>query len=379
MKAMLRKDPYRLLFPLALWQLVAGLLLWLPYLSGGDVYPVREHMQLLMRGSMYGFIFGFLLTFLPHVWQAMQISLVSLVLMAINLICMPVWILSGQYLLFELCLLMNWLLFSYHVWRIFPWQQRSPMHTAIACVTLVGLSANVMQFFISMGVVMPVWFMQWMSALSLKGVILLYVFALVPFLLQRFQGKQSACEKNQTRAKPWWLPMPVVAMFSLTYVLPDSLYAVAIIIRSVVLLVSFSEALPLLRWPIQGPWFLKGIWLSLWCIIIGHVLPLFAPAHQIVWNHIMYIPGLLQLCLLVAARVVCAHAQDLDHIQKDKWTIVCIVLFLFVSVLSRVGVDWAPDTRVLHLYLAAAFALAAMLLWLVRYGRLLVVAGPRPT
>ena len=337
-----------------------------------------EHMQLLTRGSMYGFIFGFLLTFLPHVWQAARIPATSLWICALNMLCMPIWILSGQHLLFELSLLINWLLFSLHVWRIFPWQQVSPMNVAIAMVTLVGFSANAMSCCLRADITMPMWFAQWIEQLSVKGVILLYVFALVPFLLQRFQGQTAACEHAQARKKPWWLPIPVVLVFSLTYVLPDSLQVVGISLRSLFLLLSFSEALPLFRWPTQSPWFLKGIWLSLWSIVIGHALPVFAPAHTIVWNHIMYIPGFLQLCLLVAARVVCAHAQALQRIQEDRWTIICIVLFLFVSVLSRVGVDWAPDTRALHLYLAAAFAVAAMLLWFIRYGRLLTVAGPRP-
>ncbi len=371
---MLRKDPYRLLFPIALLNFFLGLMIWLPSLLGyAATFPLLEHMQLLMRGMMYCFIIGFLLTMLPRVWGAAFVGRTSLCLFAAAFLSFPVLLLLGQVIAFEAVVIGLLLLFTYEcLFRMFP-KQPNRFAFALAATIVITLFANIGFAAMRIGVAMPAWLVNWTQVLSLQGSVLLFIFSLSPFLIKKFQGGGPCCElQKHTRASNL-LPIAIVAVFSLSYLLVGAWAVLGLVVRSCLLLVSFNEAINMWRWPSARPWFFKGIWISLWSIVIGHALPIFFPSHVIMWNHIMYIPGFLQLCLMIGARVVCGHAQRLERIEQDRFGVIGIIALLFISVLSRVAVDWAPATRVLHLLLAALFAIVALALWFMCYGRFLFV------
>ena len=376
---LIRKDPYRLLFPIALFNLIVGLVIWFPYFYNGGAAPIIEHMQLLMRGTMYGFIIGFLLTMLPRVWGTDFVSKKTVLSLGIGFSLLPLCIALKQAAAFEAILLAILCIFSFQVLVVlFPRGRTTRMTFAIASVTVVCLLANIGYGLMHVGVIMPSWLGSWLMALTMKGTVLLFIFALAPFLISKFSGRGPCCSLQSGKDKLALVPIPVVGIFAASYLLAGDWTAYGIAIRTVLLLISFSEALSMWKWPAKDAWFIKGIWLSLWCIVIGQALPAILPAHVIVWNHIVYIPGFLQLCLMVGARVVCGHAQQLERIEKDRFGILTILILLLISVLSRVAVDWAPATRDLHLVLAAVFALAALALWFYRYGGLLF-ADKKPT
>ena len=375
--SLLCKDPYRVMFPIALAHLILGLLVWLPHWMDGTPAPMIEHMQLVMRGTMYGFIIGFLLTMLPRVWGSTFISGRSLAMIVYSFALMPIAVFAGEPAVFEVLLLFALLVFTWQVLVVlFPKKQITRMTMAITTATCIVLFAN---FFYAVGVwgaTFPVWFDVWILELTMKASVLMFIFALAPFLISKFHGRGPCCSLQNAKDPKALLPIPVLLIFALSYCFYGSYASIGIALRTVLLLISFSEAIPLFKWPSKEAWFLKGIWLSLWSIIIGHALPAFMPQHGIVWNHIVYIPGYLQLCLMVGARVVCGHAYQLERIERDRAAIITILVLLFISVLSRVGVDWAPATRDLHLVLAAAFALGALVLWFMRYGALLYKDKP---
>ena len=66
----LRKDPFRLFFPIATLCLLYGCALWVFFglFNYGD-FPVNEHTKLFIGGFLYFSIFGFLLTAIPRFTQ----------------------------------------------------------------------------------------------------------------------------------------------------------------------------------------------------------------------------------------------------------------------------------------------------------------------
>ncbi len=370
---MLSKDPYRLLFPIALLNFILGVGVWLPHFFGdASSFPLIEHMQLLMRGTMYCFIIGFLLTMLPRVWGASFISLKELSIYAIGFLSFPLLIFFNQVAVFEYVVIGLLLLFAYDcLYRMFP-RGRSPSKFvyAICTAVVIVVLANIGFGLSRIGVAVPSTLGNWSQLVAMQGGILLFIFVLVPFLVKKFQGGGPCCELQKNKRSNF-LPSIIITIFAASYFITGDWEVLGRVVRTALLAVAFCEALPLWRWPGQSPWFIKGIWMSLWCIILGHGIPIFEGNHVIVWNHLMYITGFLQLCLMVGARVVCGHAQQMEQLERNHKPIIGIIVLLVISVLSRVGVDWAPETRALHLVLAAVFALIALGLWFVCYGRYL--------
>lgn len=374
---LLSKDPYRLLFPVALLNFVLGLAVWLPHLFGdSSSFPLIEHMQLLMRGTMYCFIIGFLLTMLPRNWAAPFVPFPILLVYTVGFLSFPVLLLLGQTAIFEYVVIGVLLLFAWDcLYRMFP-RGRTPGKFVFAVCTTVVITviANIGYGLGRIGFALPLWFSDWSHAIAMQGSILLFIFSIAPFLIKKFQGSGPCCEVQHARRSNI-IPAVVISVFAATYLLSGDWSKLGIVLRTALLAVAFCEALPLWRWPSQQAWFIRGIWISMWCIIIGHTLPLFDSGHVIIWNHVMYITGFLQLCLMIGARVVCGHAQQLQRLEQHNGVVITIIVFLMMSVLSRIGVDWAPESRNLHLILAAFFAFLALGLWFISYGRLLCAQG----
>ena len=115
------------------------------------------------------------------------------------------------------------------------------------------------------------------------------------------------------------------------------------------------------------------LWFSAWNMVVGLTLPVLLPLHRLAFLHLLFISGYLLMTLVVAAKVVASHAGYPERLLKDRGIMIALMILMFFAALSRLGVDWAPDSRLRHYGYAAICVLAAMALWLWRYGPLLFV------
>src|SRR3954464_7862678 len=65
----IRREPYRLLFPLGIAHAAIGIGVWLPYYLWPALipYPGQAHAVIQLQGFLLSFILGFLCTMLPKV------------------------------------------------------------------------------------------------------------------------------------------------------------------------------------------------------------------------------------------------------------------------------------------------------------------------
>jgi hypothetical protein len=122
--------------------------------------------------------------------------------------------------------------------------------------------------------------------------------------------------------------------------------------------------------PAGQPAYLAGARLSLYAIGAGMILPVFFPQYVLAWEHLIFVTGLLWLTLSVAARVLTAHGGALGRLGEHRKTGLAYGWLLALAALTRVATDLWTGARGLHLALASAFALVALLLWALLYARL---------
>ena len=86
---LIKKDPFRLFFPLGILFLIVGVLIWVPRIWDAENYPVLLHRSLVMNGFVACFIGGFLFTAVPRFSQTEFASgieimgLLSLILLSV--------------------------------------------------------------------------------------------------------------------------------------------------------------------------------------------------------------------------------------------------------------------------------------------------------
>jgi NnrS protein len=147
-------------------------------------------------------------------------------------------------------------------------------------------------------------------------------------------------------------------------------------LRALIAAAILSQALPLHRLPRRQPVFLWGVWSAYLALVAGLLLPALWPGHETAWKHLLFIPGLLLLTLMIAARVAAAHGGELERVLRDRWLLIAVIVLLWLGGLSRVSVDWTPASRDRHLFYAAACAVLAVGLWAWRYAPLLIRRPP---
>ena len=64
-----RIEPYRIFFPVGIFSLIMGVLIWLRQLWNAGTFPIVAHRFLMLNGFSAFFVAGFLMTAVPRFSQ----------------------------------------------------------------------------------------------------------------------------------------------------------------------------------------------------------------------------------------------------------------------------------------------------------------------
>lgn len=379
-------EPYRLFFPLGLLFLVLGAGVWL--VPG---WPTRAHPALMASGLTGCFAVGFLMTMLPNLLQTGLRLRLPLAVAASGALFGLVGLLAGwQDALWPMNLAWFLAVATFAVIQAPHARRLPPPRMAVGGAAIVsGLISALLGCADLLGAPLPLWLLLGAHDLLVRGVILLLVVAIGGFLLPRLAEMDvpDPARMAGSQAARWryacfaLLGLALAASFPaerwllLTGVdLADWPHRLLLALRAGLFLVLLSPALALIT--ARVPLWLRCAALACWLVALGSAAEAAWPGLAIAWKHVVFVGGLLQLTLLIAARVVTAHAGRPGLMHEARWSLLGIVLLVQSAMLSRIGAQWAPTSYLLHLQLASIFALAAVSWWALRFAPLLWVIRP---
>ena len=372
-----RAEPYRLLFPLGIAGAAIGIGIWIPYFFWPHAfpYPGQGHAVIQIQGFLLCFIFGFLTTMLPKVLGVAPLGPLSFALFPVLLAGIIGASLADAPILAQvlhLLVLLNFLAFAA---RRFPLRKSAPPPSFlfIAAAMLVDLTGTV----VKLGALSGVLSGQGMRAGSLlqyQAFPLLLILGVGSFLLPKLLAdgpidpKALRGQPGAGMAAPLILCLLFLASFAVE-ILGDvngfgqGRLQLAYAVRAAVWIWFLVARIRIHAAKAKLPPFLNGARISLISVAVGLLMPVLLPRYLLAWEHLIFISGFLYLTLSIASRVLTAHSGRLDILAMHGWQVRLYGLLLVLAMLTRIAADIWTRGHWMHLAVAAALALAALIIW----------------
>lgn len=374
--ALLRRDPYRVLFPLGTVSAMIGIGIWIPYAiwPGAMPYPGQGHAVIQIQAFLMCFVFGFLTTMLPKLLGVRPLGPIGFALFPLLLIGITLASLAGAALAAQamhLAVLVNFLVFAASRLperRVNP----PPPFVFIAAAMAVDILGTVLKLGALSGL--------WDGNSARAGAILQYqafpMFLIVGvggFLLPKLFASGPIDPKTLASDAPRFrgqilLCLALLAGFAIEIA---GLYAgwgrtgtqVAYAMRAAVWAVFLARDIRIMRRPGKLPLYLHAARISLVVMLLGLIMPVFRPQYLLAWEHVIFLSGFLRLTLSVASRVLAAHAGRLEILTLHGRTVRIYGLLIVLAMMTRLLTEFFPAGRVWHLAIASGLALVALWLW----------------
>lgn len=372
---MLREEPFRLFFPLAVLASIGGVALW-PLLHHRVItfYPGEAHSR-IMIGAMAGFVIGFLTTAIPRMASSPPLHTGELgVILALWTLALVMYF-DGQIAPGDaLMAAAFWSVFAILGVRAVGFRRDTiPPGGPVALLGLVAAALALSALAWGEG--------GWMkartaslAALTLyQAPVLLPLLGVGPYLLPRLFGRESAHDFEESRSPPagWWLRMSVTAGGGVMILVSLLIEAAGwpgpgMLLRAGTVAVVFLVETPVFRRARTLTTPGTGVRIGILSIVLGLVWASFDPSRRIGISHLVFVSGFGLVMLCVAVRVVLGHAGRPDLARKRiRWLRILIVLIVLAAA-TRVSADFVSSIRASHLDYAAVTWVLVALLWLWR-------------
>ena len=374
-----RSEPYRILFPLGLAFAVLGTGIWLPwhFAPQGMAYPGATHATLQIQGFLLCFVIGFLGTMLPKVHGVpplggVQFGLFVLLLAGLNFAALAGWQTTAQ--LLHLGVLAN--LFAFMLLR---WPRRSGNPPPFFIFIALGLFADLVGTGLKLAVLGGAGFpgaVRMAALLQYQAFPLMLVLGVGGFLLPKLLVQAPIDPRApRTNGPNTTLMLTAALLFLAGYAVEAFLPAYPESVR-----LGAAMRAAVWGWFLFGhvglhrkgprlPAYLAGARWSLLAIGLGMVLQALFPRYLLAWEHVVFITGILWLTLSIGARVLSAHGGTLGMADARRNTVLAYGWLFVLAAVTRVVADLWVTTRSLHLAVAGALGLAALLLWTLVFAR----------
>ncbi|MDB5104860.1 MAG: NnrS family protein [Fibrobacteres bacterium] len=373
----LRREPYRLLFPLGIAGAAIGIGIWIPYFFWPQAfpYPGQGHAVIQIQGFLLCFIFGFLTTMLPKVLGVDPLDRASFCLFPLLLSGLIAASLAGAPLAAQslhLAAIATFLLFAA---RRFPERRSNPPpdFLFIAAAMLVDVLGTLLKMGGLMG---------WLggpsiragSLLQFQAFPLLLILGVGGFLLPKLFANGPVDPKALMAGKGRGMATSAIlcALFLGSFLIEilgllkgygDLGIRAAYALRAAVWIWFLFAGLGIHKVPGKLQPFLRSARISMAVMGAGMLMPVFRPQHLLAWEHVIFLSGFLRLTLSIASRVTAAHAGRMEILGLHGGRIRLLGMLLVLALATRIATDFWPGGHGMHLAIAAGFALTALSIW----------------
>ncbi len=350
----LRKDPYRLFFPLGVLLGWVGVGQWLWFsLGASGPFRVVFHSMVQVQGFLACFVAGFLFTFIPRRTSTLPPAAWQLAIAALSPVLLAVfawreqWAIAQAFWLVQLAVLLDFVIGRARASRN-P-NRAPPTLIWIPVALILGVLGGVMSIF-------P----QWHGlgrALVLEGVVAALVMGIGTMLVPVITRAQPPPTEASSKA-PRWPQLLLAAIFVASFAvqvetaLPPRLgYGMRLAVVVLVLVLGAE----LWRRPTQPGLNRWVVWVAAWCLPLGYLLLMLWPEQRSAGLHVVFLGGFGLLALAVGQHVIVAHAGRGDWLAawpRPTWG---LALLTALAIVARAAMQVDPP-RYLQWMTAAALA-----------------------
>jgi uncharacterized protein involved in response to NO len=361
-----KNEPYRIFFPLGIFYLLWGTMLWLPQIWSVGSYPVLAHRYLMLNGFTASFIAGFLMTAVPKFSQTKTAEYGEIYVFLIATIFGLVCAFLGKESYSYMASASQAAIILFFLFRRIAKRKTNPPYSFVfifAGLLLWIISALMGIFTVSDA------FKNLHYEGSIAAIILGVGSRLVPGILGHVEIVQTQRAHYETD-KPFLLTVPLhfyamIFFFVMSYFLTDP---AGITIRaSIVVLVGFFYW-KLHHAPKERTALTWNIWFSCWLILLSFILKIFWQDGMIHASHAFFFCGLVLLTLLIATRVLQSHGPKDKGLENLK-VLYAVTFLILLAGATRVSAILMPEYYFRHLGYSSIILCLAVILWGHRYLR----------
>jgi uncharacterized protein involved in response to NO len=361
-----RKDPYRLLFPIGALLAWAGVLHWLLFgLGWFRQYENVFHAIAQIQGALTAFAFGFLLTFIPRRTRSATPSPLTITIAAASPISTTI---AAWFHLWGPAQAFWWVgLGTVGVFALRRLRKNAgpPMHASFIWVPISVSAALLGSLLAATAALGPEW--MWLHHVG-QSLVLQGLFTglslgvggmLIPLLTRNANPLDPPLGAKLARA----LHAVAAFVFFSGFYVEASSPRLGFMLRASAVLFVLIALFELWRLPTERGLARKVMWLSAWMLGLGYTLPALDPALRIVGLHVVFIGGFWALTIGISSHVALSHSgrNELTHATPLRFALTAALLALALA--ARVLVNLDPARFMLWLTTAAACFLAATLPW----------------
>jgi uncharacterized protein involved in response to NO len=362
----LRREPFRLLFPLGTIFGILGVGHWLFYAWGWSEHSSAFfHAGIQIGALMACFIAGFLLTALPRFSATDCASPAELLFFLFLLLAQPVLLSLAWWAAAEtaFALLLAGLVF-FAVRRF--GRRRAPQGPPAEFVWIAiavghGWVGTLLLVAGQMGG--PAWALAVGRPMVQQGFLLGIVMGVGGFMAPRLMGLGNPAGSKSLRVR---LHLAAGALFFLSFLLEGiSLIRAAYLLRAGVVAAEFFGAAKIHLPPRAPEPYLRFVRASLWMMPLGLAGAGLWSAYRIAMLHLVFLGGISLLTFSVATMVVLSHSGESSRLARPLWVLRLLGAGIAASVLARVAADLFPKHYFPLLAAASLAWIAAAAGWLL--------------
>lgn len=374
-----RREPFRVFFPLGTGLGLIGINHWLVYALGlAGSYSGFYHAGLQVGGYMLGFIAGFLLTALPRFASAAPAATWELALILALFLAQPILLSLGWWVAASAAFAGVLVFLAAFAGRRFASRQSGlgppPEFVWILIGILHGLIGSAVMAGSQAGWLPARWLAAARPAAQ-QGFLLSVVLGVGGFMAPRLMGRGflqvtssgvSAQDARRIRRRRVALHGVAGALLAASFLLEGAgMAAAAYGLRAAVVTAELLWTTRFHRPPAVPDRYVQFMWVSLWVIVCGLWGAALLIRHRVAMLHVLFLGGFSLMAFAVGTMVVLSHAGEGERLRRPLWVLRAVGWGLGCAIAARLAAELSPARFFPLLGAAAACWSVAGISWLV--------------
>lgn len=350
--AAIRREPYRLLFPLGVLFGFLGVGHWMGYAMGGTASNAF-HARVQLGAYLYSFVAGFLMTAMPR-FSSSRPATSGEVLTVLGLLVAQALSLSlrwwGMASACWIGLLASLLVFAAR--RFVSRRLAAAPPTEFLWVPL-GATFGILGALLTMWGQAPTWIIAMARSLTHQGFLLAVVVGIAGFMAPRLLGREvllvapqgvTAEQARRIRRRRIGVHLLGAGAFLLSFVLEGlGWIQPAYLVRAAVVTAMWEWSVSLRQPPRVTALYARLLWISLWFVVAGLWGAGLWPRYRMAMLHLTFVGGFSLMAFAVGTMVALSHAGEAQRLQRPVWALQVAAVALGVAMAARVLADFMPS------------------------------------
>lgn len=352
-----RREPFRLLFPIAALLALAGVLPWLLFGTGVTrMWLATYHALTLTQGFLLAVAAGFLGTMIPRRTGGAPLSALELAALVVTVVALPPALLTGHLALAEAAYLVALATLAGFALSRLRKSDRTPPASFVLIPFAIVAGVVGASLLIAFTFGAPAWTLAWGRALVQEGVLLPLVMALAPMLTPIILDGEAAPARYSLRVH-----VAVGVVFLASFAL-DPRYGSGV--RGLCAAAEIVVCAGIVRRPRARGLHRKLYQIAMLLVPTGLIAATLVPAFRVPLLHLSFIGGLSLLVFAVGAHVTFLHTGHDALANRRPWPIAVVGVLTLAAMLTRVCAERLWSSHYFGaLATAATLWLAAAVIW----------------